>query len=151
MEAEKQVVDLLLKRGVQVQVTAPLFAFFRQKKTLILGVPTCETLLHIAGEFLKMEEIPNEITLNEAVKKVARDSRRLARIVALAVLNNPFSFRKTERLAKLLHKTLTQEQLSYLYSVIMTQSGVEYFISTIRYIGQTRITKPMLSQQEKTS
>lgn len=150
-EAEKQVADLLLKRGVQVQITSPLFLFFRRKKTLLLSVPTCETLLHIARAYLDMSEVSQAMTLHDAVKVLAKDSQKLSYIVALAVQNKPFLFRKNRRLAKILHRTLTQEQLSYLFTLIMTQGGVEDFISTIRFIGQTRVTKPMLSPEEKTS
>ncbi len=150
-EAERQVADLLLKRGVQVQVTAPLFFFFRRKKNLILSAPTCETLLHVARAYLDISELPEEITLHNAVEVLAKNSRKLSYIVALAVQNNPFWVRKTERLAKVLHQTLTQEQLSYLFTLVMTQGGVEDFINTIRFIGQTRITKPMLSPADQTS
>ncbi|MDO5607642.1 MAG: hypothetical protein Q4G08_04205 [Capnocytophaga sp.] len=152
MEAESNVVDLLLKRGVKVQVTAPLFFFFKRKKTLTVTVPTCETLLGIAGEYAKIKQHQEDITLHQAMDLVLSDTVRVSRIVAMAVRNNPYQLRKTVRLAKALRASLSQEEVSYLFSLIMTQGGVSDFIATIRFIGKTRITQPMMmSPTEETS
>ena len=65
---EQRAASLLLKKGVKVSITAPLFLRLLGKKKidLVITAPTIYTLLLISEKFLSMR-IPNqELSISEA-------------------------------------------------------------------------------------
>ncbi|WP_078779926.1 hypothetical protein [Elizabethkingia meningoseptica] len=156
IDIEKLAPDLLLKRGVPVPVTAPLFLRIFRKKTikLVLFHPTGRTLLKIASKYLSMGVINDkDLSLQEAVKAYADHGKKVHEIVALGFLNSPYLNWLHKPLAWWLRGRLTEQHFLFLFNILITHGGVEDFIATIRLIRRTRITKPMvnLSPTEKAS
>lgn len=154
-KAEKQVADLLLKRGVKVKVKAPLFVRWFGKKTLsfVVTVPTVRTLVKIADVSLNIDvDLNKEINLQQATTAVKQHGKRMSKIVALAILNSPVKNWRLGWLSRHLYKNMSATEMYYLYQMIMLYGGYEDFINTIRFTQATRITKPMnLSQNKKRS
>lgn len=149
---EKKAANMLLKRGVKVQVATPLFLRILGKKTMELEIkaPLTEDFLDIAVMYLEMNiENTGEMTLNEAFTLYIQHGKKMSEIIARCVRKKGFP---TKWLSNLLRKSLTQEELSYLFHLVIIYGGIEDFIGTIRLAEATRITKPMsLSPAEETS
>ncbi|HLS12223.1 MAG TPA: hypothetical protein VK050_08675 [Flavobacteriaceae bacterium] len=151
---EKLAPQMLLKRGVKVNVRAPLFLRIFGKKELALTMyqPTARTLLKIANVYLKLTTIEDDGKLTSLLKHYTKHSKKVHRVVSLGFLNSPRKMWRTNILAWYLARTLTEQHFLYLFQLLILHGGVEDFLSTIRLIEQTRITKPMnLSQERKTS
>jgi len=152
---ESRAAKVLLKRGVKVPVTAPLFLRLFGKKTINLSVtaPTTRTLLEIADKYLDMRITDTkDITLADAFTLYKKHSKGMTEIVSLCILNESRKFWRHKILARFLDKKLQQDEISYLFHLIIVYGGVEDFINSIRLMETIRITKPMnLSPKEKTS
>lgn len=152
---ESRAAKVLLKRGVKVPVTAPLFLRLLGKKTINLNVhaPTSNTLLAIADKYLEMRIADTkDITLADAFAFYKKHGKTMTEIVALCILNQPQKFWRHKILARFIDKKLQQDEISYLFHLIIVYGGVEDFINSIRLMETIRITKPMnLSPKEKTS
>lgn len=154
MQAEKTVGDILLKRGVKLGVTAPLFLRFFGKKKVEFTVqsPTMRTLLQIAMISLDIQiDFEKEITLPKAQQLMAVYGKSVCKVIAIAIRNgNPkwmYPF-----LTSRVKNSVSAIKILWLYKLIMVNGGYEDFITTIRFIEETRITKPMnLSQEKKRS
>lgn len=153
-QTEKQLANLLLERGVKVQIKAPLFfrLIGKKKQELVLREPKLSTLVAIAVESLDFDfNLEKEYSLQDAVKIVATDGQRMARVLALGIFG-AIPERKLKKLSKRLLNDMPAKQIFYLYQLIMLHGGVQDFMNTIRYTLETRITKPMnLSQETKRS
>lgn len=149
---EKRAANLLLQRGVKVQVATPLFfrIFGKKKVELEVKAPTTEDFAKIALLFLEMNiENTGEMDLKEAFGLFAMHHKKMSEIIALCVERKGWS---KVRIAKMLRKSLTQEELSYLFHLVIVYGGIEDFINTIRLAEATRITRAMnLSPTEETS
>ncbi|MBS9774954.1 MAG: hypothetical protein KGV59_07370 [Tenacibaculum sp.] len=153
MNAEKQTVDLLLKRGVEVRIKAPLFLrIFRRNKNMVVQLPRVDVLLEIANLWLTInQKADKELSLTDAFTLVKDHTKTISKIVAWCVVNNPKKAWQVGFVAKKLRK-LSAEDLMKLYQIVVLYGGLEDFINTIRLIGSTRITAPMnQSPKEKTS
>lgn len=155
LATEQKAAKILLKRGVKVPVTAPLFLRVFGKKVIVLEVkaPTTNMLLKIADKFLDMGlDQYDDVSLIDGVKLLKTHGRKVAEIIALCILNDPAKVWRHKWLAGFLNKKLRPDELLMLFQLILVQGGVQDFINTIRLIMETRITKPMnLSPKEKTS
>ncbi len=154
LKVEKLAPELLLKRGVQVSIPAPLFFRWFGKKELQLTLfhPTSRTLLKIADEYLKMAVVEDDVKLTDMVSHYQKNAKRVHKVVALGFLRESRKTWRVKLLAWYLRRNLTESHFLYLYQLLIIHGGVEDFLNTIRLIGKTRITKPMnLSQKKKTS
>lgn len=155
MATEKKAANILLKRGVNVPVTAPLFLRIFGKKTinLIVSAPTTYTLISVAEKFLSMRiESTKDLSLPESFILLKNHAKTMAEIVAVCILNDENKQWRHKILASFIRKKLTAEELSYLFHLIIVYGGVEDFINTIRLVEAVRITKPMnLSPEKKMS
>lgn len=151
---EQRAASLLLKKGVKVSITAPLFLRLLGKKKidLVITAPTIYTLLLISEKFLSMR-IPNqELSISEAFTLYRFHGKTMTEIVAMAILNDKKKMWRKRFLARHLNKQLKPEELTYLFTLIIAYGGIEDFISTIRLMEQMKITRPMnLSPEEKMS
>jgi len=144
---------ILLKRGVKVPITAPLFfrLFGKKEIRLVLRQPTARTLLKIAAIACETN-YKEEMDLKEALEFYKTNAKKVHKIVALSILNSPRKNWLASILARQLRRQLTEQHLLYLYQLVVAQGGVQDFMNTIRLVMQTRITRPMnLSPEEKTS
>lgn len=155
MEAERQAAAMLLKKGVPVQIVAPFFLRIFRRKTIrfTLIFPTLYTLLRISREYLKItQDCTAELTTQQAMQVMNTDGKRVAKIVAIALLNRSYLLWLSGWLGNRLSKHLYPEDVLQLYELVVVHGGLEDFLNTIRLIHQTRITKPMnLSPIEKGS
>ena len=152
---EQKAAKILLKRGVNVPVTAPLFLRILGKKRITLEVkaPTTNMLLKIADKFLDMGlDNVNDVSLIDGVKLLKTHGKKVSEVIALCILNHPKKVWRHKILARFLGNRLGMDEQLMLFQLIMVQGGVQDFINTIRLIMETRITKPMnLSPTEKMS
>lgn len=150
---EKLVPEMLLKRGVKVNVRAPLFLRIFGKKELELTMyqPTSRTLLRIARVYLEIAPVEDKAKLTTIMNYYVEHSKKVHRVISLGFLNNPRKMWRTKILAWYLSRTLSEQHFLYLFQILILHGGVEDFLNTIRLIGETRITKPMNQSQEKTS
>lgn len=155
IDKEKRAASLLLKRGVKVQVLAPLFFRLFRKKTIdfTITAPTTNTLLEIAHCYLSMGiKKTDDLSIPEAFTLLKDHSKAMTDIIAIAILNDPKKMWMKKILSWFLSIRLTQDNINYLFHLIVLYGGVEDFISTIRLVETTMITKPMnLSPEEKMS
>ena len=155
MATEKKAANILLKRGVNVPVTAPLFLRLFGKKTinLVVSAPTTYILISIAEKYLSMRiENTKDLTLPESFILLKNHAKTMSEIVSVCILNNEKKLWRHKFLASFIRKRLTAEELSYLFHLIIIYGGVEDFINTIRLMEAVRITKLMnLSPEEKMS
>lgn len=155
MEAERQAAAMLLKKGVPVQIVAPFLLRLFGRKTIrfTLTFPTLNTLLRVSREYLKItQDCTAELTTQQAMQLINTDGKRVAKIVAMALLNRSWLLWLSGWLGNRLSKRLYPEDVLQLYELVVVHGGLEDFLSTIRLIHQTRITKPMnLSPNEKGS
>lgn len=153
-DIEKKAAEILLKRGVKVPVTAPLFLRIFRKKiiNLIITSPTSNTYLRISHKFLKMDVDPDrDIDLKEAYEVYVKHGKKESEILALALLNSFFLYWLHKPFAWWLRCKMTEAEINYLYQLIVVYGGIQDFISTIRIIHSTRMTKPMNLSQKKAS
>lgn len=152
---EKRAAKVLLKRGVKVEILAPLFLRIFGKKTISLQItsPTANTLILIAEKYLSMNiEKTEDLSIPEAFSILKNHSQSMTDIIAISILNDYKKMWMRKLLSRFLGSRLKQEEINYLFHLIIVYGGVEDFISTIRLMEATRITKPMnLSPEEKTS
>ena len=152
---EHRAAKILLKRGVNVQVTAPLFLrlFGKKEIKLTISAPSIYTLTLIAEKYLSLRINETEdLNISTAFELLNLHSRAMSEIIAISILNSSKKMWRKRFLARFLEKKLTAEELSYLFHLIVAYGGIEDFINTIRLMESIRITKPMnLSPEEKTS
>lgn len=152
---EQRAASLLLKKGMKVSITAPLFLRLLGKKKidLVITGPTTYTLLLITEKFLSLRiNNESEISISNAFSLFKKSGKVMAEIIAIAIINDEKKLWKKRFLTKCLIKSLTPEELTYLFTLIIAYGGIEDFINSIRLMNQLRITKPMnLSPAEKMS
>lgn len=150
---EQKAAKILLKRGVKVPVTAPLFLRLFGKKSINVTVkaPTTNTLLMVADKFLSLRITETkDLSLTEAFELYKKHSRKMTEIVTLCILNSPAKVWRHKILARFLEWKLQPDEITYLFHLIIAYGGVQDFINTIRFAETIRITKPMnLSQKKK--
>mgnify|MGYP003604606284 CR=1 FL=1 len=155
IDIEKKAANLILKRGVKVQVLAPLFLRLFGKKTMTITVraPKSLTLVRIAEKYLSMRiENTNDLTLPESFQLLKFHSFKMTEIIAICLLDSTLKMWRMKILARFLSRKLTQEEINYLFHLIIVYGGVEDFINTIRLMEAVRITKPMnLSPEQRMS
>ena len=149
-QTEFESANLLLKKGVRIQLLIPFLWLFKRKKSLVLTAPTLETLLKVARLYLTIPPVGKEVSTTEAMDVMALHGKTVSLILAVTLRNGKEGWR-TRQLAKVLQKSLSAEEIFYLFQLVVIHGGVQDFIATIRYIGERRITAPMLSHNEKTS
>ena len=148
---ELNAANLILQRGVKVQVAAPLFFRIFGRSAIVMEVKALTIKNHVRGsrKFLEMGiQNTGDMSLKEAYTIYSFHAKKMSEIVALSIPGIwPYQFR-----AKVLRDNLTDKELSYLYHLIVIHGGIQDFLNTIRLIEATRITKPMnLSPEEKMS
>ncbi len=155
IDKEKRAASLLLKRGVKVQVLAPLFLrlFGKKKIQFVITAPTAATLIKISYKYLSMRiEESDDLTIPEAFTMLKNHSKSMTDIIAIAILNDPKKMWMYKIFSRFLSTSLQQEEINYLFHLLVIYGGVEDFINTIRLMETMKITKPMnLSPEEKMS
>lgn len=150
MQVEKQAAELLLGRGIKVEIKKPWFwrPLGKSKQIYILKSPTPATLLFIASIFCEVPELQKE-RLYDIVSLYKSHGNTVIKIVAAAITGSHKETKAFKRACKQLEREMSFKEVAMLYQITMLQGGFEDFMNTITFIKQTRITKPMnVSQKE---
>lgn len=124
LEAEQRQIDALINRGLEFDVPViGLRKYFTRSKTKTHAItePYLGVLDLLANEFIKMEIDEDELKenpLSVSNKSVAQHSKRLARIVAISVLNDRCCIHLTN------HK--------WVYNHLLINSYTNYFLARIK-------------------
>jgi hypothetical protein len=174
IDAERKELNTILNRGLSFDlervVLIPAKGFFgflkkRVKKKevakFLIMEPTLSTLDRIAAEQLELiideNVMSSDSGLTEAKKLTANHSRRLARIVAIAVLGNDYMAaiqlngrtlyvpddKRIEELTDLFFHNLKPTKLYQLAVLINTMSNYGDFCNSIRLLSAERTTMPI--------
>lgn len=178
IELERNELNTLINRGVSFMIDRVVRTrgkglrwFVRTKKTEQLRFkiqePTLSVLDLIAAEQIDLDidekEVSSEEALQVARKLVKKHSLRLARIVALAVLNEDyfiatqhgsrvkyeFDDRKLNELTDLFFRTIKPSKLTQLVTMINAMSNLGDFTNSIRLISANRTTMPIRIEANK--
>jgi hypothetical protein len=180
LEAERRELNLLIGRGITFDVKRTI----RKRKPGILGLlggrvqeevtesfrihePTLSTLDRMSALQIELsideEKMRSEGALSEARRLTGEHSRRLARIVALAVMGQDYvsitqeGSRQVYRydnkglkdLTDVLFYSLTPSQLAEVVVYINTISNLGDFCNSIRLMSAARTTMPALVEENK--
>lgn len=158
MDQELKTTNILLKKGVKVPVTAPLFLrlitlFIVRKLNFVIKDLKIETLLKISRLYLLMDIDPTkELSMTEAYELLSKHRKKVSKIVAYAMLDKDYLYFLTPIVSYIIRTGLSAKEVSYLLKITILYSGIEDFMSTIRSVRAMKITTPMnLSQDQKTS
>lgn len=180
IEAEKKELNLLINRGASFEVERTvylkptgLFRLFKklikstEKIKFVIKEPTLTTLDLIASEQidLNIDErvMSSEQGISEA-KRLAKDhAKRMAKIVALAVLGQDyviaisegkktryeFDDERLDELTGLFFNNLKPSKLMQLTLLVNTMSNLGDFINSIRLMSGARTTMPIRIEEEE--
>lgn len=179
-EAEKQELNRLIEKGVTFEVERTIRAkqhgflgFIKpkveKKETLKFTIqePTLSTLDRIADEQieLKIDEsiMSSDNGLQEAKKLVGEHGRRLAKIIAIAVLGQDglkqtngvggikyvYDYKRLEELTELFFHNVKPSKLIQLTIFINTMGNLGDFTNSIRLMSAARTTMPILVGENK--
>ena len=181
LEAEQNELRLMIKDGItfDIEVThyrrkPGILGYFRkrekvtEKRVFKIEEPTLNTLDRLSALWLQMEidetRLQEADYLNAAKKMANKEAKRLAEVVATAVLGEDYYtaidkggyFKRTEnkqelkRLTSLFLHTVKPSELFTLAVLITNVSNLGDFINSIRLMGATRTSDPthLIEQQD---
>lgn len=175
LRAERSELDRLLQKGVSFEVTdyeqeyrPILWGLFKRKgaikevtRTFTIDEPTLGVLDRIAGECIDIEineaDFQGEDAHAHALRLVAGNAKRCARILAFAVLGNEYlkptaktwggvpryeeDTEALERLTSLFYRRLKPSELARLYMLVNTMCNLGDFMLSIRLMSANRTTQ----------
>ena len=166
LEAEKKELRLLISNGISFvvnykekrKVRIPRWKhckFIKKTQTimedkqieLIVKEPTAFTLDRLSAEYIELAIDESKVKENprqEARKLFMQHSKRMARIMAIAVLGNQWEDKKElERLTDFLHKWVKPSQLHDMVQAIDLTNNLADFINSMRLMSSARTTMPI--------
>lgn len=147
MEVEIKTCDTILDRGVRVPVPAPLLFRWIGIKTIAMIVrrPTLGNMLRISRMYLAMGVDIDAVgeDWREWIAIMTRTAVPVSRIVAMGMLRGRIS-------GYLLHRPLgwwlrhhcTSDDLANIAALLVSLSGVQDFMNTIRFLKAMKMTEP---------
>ena len=138
-----------------------------EKKVFRVAEPTLSTLDRLSALWLEMTidetKLKDADYLCAAKKLAAKEAKKLAKVVAVAVLGEEYydvtesggyftrkpNEKRLTRLASLFEHTVTPSQLLTLAILITNVSNLGDFINSIRLMSATRTSDPMTSLIEQ--
>jgi hypothetical protein len=152
---EKHAADLILKRGVRLQMRAPFFLRWLGKKTvsLVVSSPYEGTLHRVAGYYLEtgleMADL-DHITHERALSLMLAHSPSITKAVAVAWLNGYWSGRLfTRPLASYMRWHCRPEDILTVAMIILLYGGISDFMNITRSVRMMKITSPASDQGQK--
>lgn len=180
LEAERRELNLLIDKGVSFEVEQTIFMRpagplglikkrYPKHQTLTFTVkePTLSTLDRISAEQIELQVDEAVMSsgegLQEAKKMALRHGRRLARIVALAVMGEDYviqhqkgagvcyfyNSKELDRLTDLFFHNVKPSKLFQLVVLVNTISNLGDFMNSIRLMSASRTTMPTLIEANK--
>ena len=165
LEAERKELRLLIERGISFtvnyqeerKVRIPRWRWLRfikrtqviredKQREYIVKEPTAYTLDRLSAEYIELvmdEEKIKENPRQEARRLFMVNNKRMARIVAIAVLGNEWENRKKlEELTEFFGKWIKNSQLLDLVQAIDLTNNLADFINSMRLMSSARTTMP---------
>ena len=165
IEAEKKEIRLLISNGISFTVEyvesktvrIPRFSFCKwlnkkvtttesKQREYVIKEPTLYTLDRLSAEYIEM--LVDEVRIREAPRQEARllfkeHSKRMAKVVAIAVLGNEWDNEdKLSELSDFFFRWLKNSSLVELVQVIDLTNNLADFINSIRLLSSARTTIP---------
>lgn len=167
LEQERRELRLLINEGVAFTVTyyerlykkgwwqwlkrkfrrnANSYTSVEKQQTFIVKEPTAFTLDRLSAEYIEL--VLDETKIKEAPRQEARllftkHSRRMARIVAIAVLGNDWEDKhQLSQLTEFFSRWLKNSQLWELVQAIDLTNNLADFINSMRLMSSARTTMP---------
>lgn len=176
VEAERQELNLLINKGLTFEVDRTIYVrkegisgYFKkrtaktEKLKFTVQEPTLSTLDRMSAEQLELRIDENVMStdkgLQEAKKMVHEHGRRMARIIAIAVVGSDSmqaiggkyitNDSRIGELTELFYTSIQPSKLLQLTLLVNTMSNLGDFINSIRLMSAARTTKPIRIEQEK--
>lgn len=171
IEAEKKEIRLLISNGISFTVDyvesktvrIPRFSFCKclkkkvttsepKQREYVIKEPTLYTLDRLSAEYIEL--LVDEEKIRETPRQQARilfkeHSKRMAKVVAIAVLGNEWEDTdKLDELSEFLFKWLKNSTLVELVQVIDLTNNLADFINSIRLLSSARTTIPNRVEKE---
>lgn len=174
ISAERKELNALINKGVTFEVEVPKFVrrkgiFGRlrkpikttEKRKLVIQEPTLSTLDRISAEQIELRIDENVMStengIAEAKKLVNQHGRRMARIVALAVMGQDYAQamqsgshisyklkdKELDELTDLIFANVKPSMLMQLTVLVNTMSNLGDFMNSIRLMSAARTTMPI--------
>lgn len=151
-EAERRELELLNKNGMTFEVGRRWGKFWGRTKPRTFKIQSFElgVMDRLSAEYHELdmeEELLNQenlIIIGRAKDMVTKQSRRLARIVAIAVIgNNPYFHYMVGPLAEFFYNRIDSAKLFKLTMIINKMANYGDFINSIRFLRSLRTTQPL--------
>lgn len=156
---QQQAADVLLDRGVRVKLPAPTIYRLVGIKEISRTIyrPKLGTLIAMsklaAGINVNLDDLSGN-AIGESMRIVADHGDTVAKFVAIAILNSRYGIdNKANQLATRLKWHLPTHRLAELFAVVIMMSGVQDFLTTIRFVQQSNMMtrRTDMSQEESGS
>ena len=144
MNTEKHAADILLDNGVAWRLPSPWLLRLFGKRTIQISIKAIRlgTLLELSSVYSSMG-ITEESLTKDPHTLIQSNLKLVCRIAAICILNSKPRIRLFSGvLTKFLVSRLTANMLLEVMLFVATYSGVTSFISTIRLIGEMKVTSP---------
>lgn len=147
-QVEYNAARTILENGVRAKIPAPFFLRVLGKKNISVTVkqPYLGTLMHMSQLCLRCDFDITKIEqgeLDEASKAIVLHGKDISRIVAVILLNSRWKIRLFSGMAsKYLRWKLSTRKLAELVILIVSLSGVQDFMSSIRLLRSMTVTTP---------
>lgn len=144
-EKEQKEAELLIKKGVNVDITS-----FGKKRTLHLKPPTLETLLYCNEVAVRIKDNFNEDnSIGDYLANMNEEIILKSEFIACAYLHSEWKIKLFKKIvAKWLRKILGPKDVTELVLVILNMYDLENFTPSTRLIMQSRMTKPKTTRVE---
>ncbi|HRY32112.1 MAG TPA: hypothetical protein P5531_04000 [Bacteroidales bacterium] len=147
MNTEQRTIDTLTDKPIRVKVkNTGIFRHIAKHTTFHIHQPFAGTLLLMSREVVSMgldEDKLKENPIGNTWELISQDSRKLARIIAIAMLRHRMRIVLFKGLlSRYLLWRMTPSDMEGLAQVMLTRMGMSDFLSTIRWIRGVRITAP---------
>ena len=146
IEREKKELDLLIEKGVSFKVPKRSFLkyFGEKERSFEIHQPYLGTLDYLSAEYINMEFSPEKVDdssdktnwLNESKRLQAVNSKRCAKIIAIAVLNSKYKIKFFSGiLSNYFLWRITPEKLLSISNIILLISNISDFTNSIRLMS----------------
>lgn len=144
-EVEIKTVDTILDKGVRVPIPAPLFLKIFGKRFVYVTVrrPTIASMLMISKLYLQLKVKEDETDWSSWMMTMAATGKEVSRIVAVGMLRGRLRSRLFgKQLAWYMRGNMDMKQLAEIAVILVTLSGVQDFMNTIKFLRLMKITEP---------
>ena len=144
-EIEIKTVDTILDKGVRVPIPAPLFLRLFGKRFISVTVrrPTINSMLRISKLYLELRVKDDNTDWTEWMQTLATSGKDVSRIVSIGMLRDSLRcFLFSRMLAAYLREHIDLRQQAEIAVLLVTCSGVQDFMNTIKFLRLMKITEP---------